>query len=747
MKRSLGALCAACALGLLACRSEVAREPSRDASTPEADAGAGTDAGEPQPAPIFQDDFTRDDGPVAPPWRDSGPGSPELWAGALCLQASQSVTLELTPAPYRYLRIAASGADGLVWSVEGPRGPLFSLEWLMQRDGTREVEFSAGEDVAPYSSARAHVIEVLLDDETGLVSARAPGRPWVTSSLASELGDGITKLRFTLASPDFGTACFDDVYVGPAEPASDPFAGSPPVRHGGFVDDPREACALDHCGESAVRCLEQQDVPDPELPCADCDCDISDYLTALSCPDSSPSGRVAGCPGLWEAPDSATLAELSRCLDEHCAVDVTQKPVPLQGFTGQLLLEPMSPYALVLSGDKLLVAEVSTLSQKVELDFAQTVVSGLTADELPIEARMFAPAFLHATVQTRARDGTKRFFYLQRGSYREMDFALPIVDIHMAPGRAAGWVETQRPGEPATRTRQIVTWDSERWYVAYRSTEAAEAVLAVAFPPRSDSSYALISRPQGWSVLGDARETALEPGPGMFELRAALADSVVLEDHASGDYAWLMLDGRPSALTLPGGRVSGPHVLAADGIWVHRWDGYARLADPPPGFDPAQDALVTSSETHLLFQQAGGWSIHDVAGSALGTFAPGDLAREEASLPLSAERAVTLGPTCGVFLSSADEAGSPLTVVDGFRLDESGALVTRRLDVLAGAPRDQAIVRPSTSLLAWLDATAVRVFYCHDGLDFTIPRVDGLLSLSESIDIPVHLYAPLEEEF
>jgi hypothetical protein len=124
---------------------------------------------------------------------------------------------------------------------------------------------------------------------------------------------------------------------------------------------------------------------------------------------------------------------------------------------------------------------------------------------------------------------------------------------------------------------------------------------------------------------------------------------------------------------------------------------------------------------------------------------PAGLELDGGVLPVSRQRVLALGPSCGLLLSSAENGGAPLTVVDAFRFDELGGFQARRLDVLAGALDSQDISRNPAGQFAWLTEGSIRAYRCADGRDFTIPRGDEVLALTQYREIPRHLTGELVE--
>jgi hypothetical protein len=270
-QRSVSSRLLLAALGASGCSFDLppfaVHPDARDAGAPDSGSqhaplpdGGTADGEAQQPAEVFddfRDDFERADGPVdGAPWKDSGPGVPELWHGALCLETQEQVSALLGPLPFGHVQVSTLARVGFELHLEGDEGEILGLAWtehggLATHDGFDVIR---GDAVAPLYG-RAHTLAFDLDYDRQRVSLFVDADPAVELTMESqEPVRSLRAIRFVHApivdAPELQSLCVDNVYAGRTRPSSDPFAGL-----GALVCTPSDLLAADCEGR---RCCAEQ---------------------------------------------------------------------------------------------------------------------------------------------------------------------------------------------------------------------------------------------------------------------------------------------------------------------------------------------------------------------------------------------------------------------------------------------------------------------------------------------------------
>jgi hypothetical protein len=310
----------------LACSVDIARPlPAELPDAASADAGAdaaSVDADEPAP---FVDDFERPEGPVADArWRDTGRGTPEVWAGALCMHSLEEAAPRLEPHPYRFIRLEVLADPHFELHLEGEAEDLLAIHWLTDRTlGT-----ASGVNLSePLAAPNLVELRIALDYGRQLARIELGEQPAVEVPFESRAPvAALRTLRFfNHAEREFAwdwgvyelavrnTACVDNLLIAPEEPAEDPLAAAPPPSsclpsvHEGSVED----CVARHCCELRWTCVR-------EGSCENHDACVS------NCVHHGPTGELEGCGEeacMWS--DSAVL--FAECVDRHCSREAREE--------------------------------------------------------------------------------------------------------------------------------------------------------------------------------------------------------------------------------------------------------------------------------------------------------------------------------------------------------------------------------------------------------------------------------------
>ncbi len=739
------------------------QEPADDDPREQPDAGAEPSAA----VPVFRDDFERDDGPLAPPWRDTGLGVPSLWRGQACLDRGQGVTLDLTPARYGYLRVDVTGGDDLSLSLQDAQGALLRLDWRIRRDYTRMLEASSGEDVGAYTSARVRTLEIEIDQRTHHLRARQAGGPWQELEPQATLPFELARLRFERAQveprPKDVWVCLDNVYVGPAQPSEDPFAHSPHARAGRPTDNEQEFCLYERCGELAGQCLEQENwaaVIDafPDLECENCPLQGGMHRLVADMP-LDPSG--APLQFLQNAPSRSPqlVRDLARCAVDRCALDVTATPVALttefQIGTAPLRQPPFALYALLAGSDRVLAASV--FSSQIYLSDGETGIPLASASD---QLRMYTDTAEEVSfvLATHGDDAPRVYVASGYQEWTELRFGMPVVSLALPHSQRSMWVETARVRDAQVRTRQIVSptsfWDS--WYTRYRVTEplAALAQLTSQSQHVESHDYWIAQRTTGPTVLSSAGfERALHNGvDGDFRVIASFEDSVVFEHPTSGERRWLTLDDKVVPSAFPEGQMRGTYLVSATDVWATGGRELVHVAAFPSALDWTHDRPVASDAQAVLYQTPVDVRLYDVSGHELAVHAPAAIDDGQGTpLAVAPRRVVPWGTQCGLFLSGHDGETAKRTAIDVYVVDEAGVFTVERQGVLERGPDEVRIASHPEGMFAWYEGTRVQTYDCRTHAGQTLEAGKRVLALSEYPTVPAHFtpepLPPPEDEF
>jgi hypothetical protein len=318
--------CAACDLELGAI--PVRPDDPEMMTTTVSDAGSDAspdDADTVEPVVTFRDDFERPDGPAdGPGWKDVGPGTPEIWAGELCLSIHEQARTKLAAAPYGHVQFEAVARGRFELHFEGVGEDILAVVWqadnaLATASGAILVEPTLdSRDLPP------RLLTFDIDYEAQVVSVTAgDGAPMRVPFESKRPQSELMAVRFAQQSdrsysdtggrqtegPVAATACVDNFLVAESRPARDPFGSSTRLR-ACMPDDvlivPRLDCSIRNCCDEYGACDDWDHCP---VGCM------------LQCLEEGPSGTVAGCqnPNCQVSNDIAQA--LADCLDEFCARD------------------------------------------------------------------------------------------------------------------------------------------------------------------------------------------------------------------------------------------------------------------------------------------------------------------------------------------------------------------------------------------------------------------------------------------
>jgi hypothetical protein len=285
-----------------------AGETSRD-DAGSVDAGSLADAASPSEA--FRDDFERPDGRLDGPWRDKGPGTPELWKGELCLQAEEQAQTRLSSGPYGHVELRVFARKGFELHVEGEDGDLLTLIW---DDGgsirdPQGVEVAAGDERSPFRGSLHH-LRFALDYQAQAATIQVDGGVEVTLPFVSVGASALRALRmvngWTSEDPPFQSMCVDNVYIAAERPTAAPFAEvERPVVKCESEHEPIHECAAQRCcGELAANGSSRRFTATDD--------------SAQRCIEEGASGTLAFCEDA-QRPSSETARKLAECIDTFCA--------------------------------------------------------------------------------------------------------------------------------------------------------------------------------------------------------------------------------------------------------------------------------------------------------------------------------------------------------------------------------------------------------------------------------------------
>ena len=227
---------------------ELATHPDRQRDAQVADAGpsegardGGADAASEPVLGDFRDDFQRPEGPVnGAMWQDTGPGTPSLWNGELCLWAEEQVRTRLEPGPYGYVQLEVATEAYFELRLEGDRGPMLVLFWYPDQTLGRSDGSTVYDGLEPDSVSRLRMrldyaeqaVHLQLDARPEQIlpfESDAPASRLTAVALANQHPpDSSWLLGMPIEYPLSARAsCVDNVLVAQQEPREDPFGKQP----------------------------------------------------------------------------------------------------------------------------------------------------------------------------------------------------------------------------------------------------------------------------------------------------------------------------------------------------------------------------------------------------------------------------------------------------------------------------------------------------------------------------------------